>query len=299
MLKSVLKRTLWPPHMLNAIKASKNRKSLSRAEEDPQLKLYDKILKTDFLHYGYFTHPDINPEKISLEDIRHAQQNYADLIINQVTIDKGNVLDVGCGMGGLIRLLLEQGLTVYGNTPDRLQIDYIKNKYPAAKLIHAKYQKIETQDYLKHFDLVIHSESLQYINLDKAIENTDKILKNDGRWIVVDYFRLATGHEKSGHLWDEFAKKIDDGGFKIMYQQDITENIKPTLRYVHMWGNDIGRPVFDFIVGKLAVKHPGKHYILDEVIERINRKIDKNLKTVDPEIFTKDKKYVLVTLEKK
>ena len=298
MLKSVIKRLLSPNHLWRAARASKKTAKVPRSTEDPQLKLYDAILQTDFLHYGYFNDPETPPDKISLYDIRQAQIRYAELIIEQLIHEKGKVLDVGCGMGGLIGMLLSKGHETVGITPDRHQVNYIQEKYPAAKLIKAKFQNMKTDDYENFFDSIIHSESLQYIKLDKAIENVLKMLKNHGRWIVVDYFRFTDAHEKSGHLWEEFEEKLINNNFKIVHKKDITPNIMPTLAYIYMWGNQIGKPVFEFLISKLARKHPGKHYILDEAIGKLNYKIEHNLNIVNPEIFCRDKKYILTSIER-
>ena len=85
---------------------------------------------------------------------------------------------------------------------------------------------------------------------------------------------------------------------KIVHTQDITENIKPTLSYIYMWGKEIGKPLFEFLVSKLENKHPGKHYLVKDIIDELDQKIDKNLGIVNPDLFTKDKKYVLLSIEK-
>jgi cyclopropane fatty-acyl-phospholipid synthase-like methyltransferase len=299
MFKPLLKKIFWPPHVWKAFTAKKNQKNFKRSAEDPQLKLYDQILKTGFLHYGYFDDPTKPAAEISFNDIRRAQIRYAELIIEQICNEKGTVLDVGCGMGGLIGLLLEKNLQPTGITPDRVQINYISKKYPQAKLIHAKFQKMPIDDYKHFFDTVIHSESLQYMGLDKAIKNVLAILKPGGRWIVVDYFRVDEAHEKSGHKWQEFTKKLEENDLEIIYKQDITANIKPTLGFIYMWGNEIGKPIFKFLTSKLEKKHPGKHYLVQEIIEKLSHKIDKNLDIVNPEVFIKDKNYILLSIERR
>lgn len=272
---------------------------MSRSAEDPQLKLYDKILKTGFLHYGYFEDPKKPATKICIDDIRQAQIRYAELILEQLNPKAKTVLDVGCGMGGLINMLFQKGMKTVGVTPDRAQVAYISQKYPDAKIIKARFQKMPVDQYSNHFDTVIHSESLQYMGITKAIENVLAVLKPGGRWIVVDYFRTGEAHEKSGHYWSDFVKALDAHNLKIIHSHDITENIRPTLDYIYMWGNEIGKPIFDFIVGKLERKHPGKHYLLSDVISEMENKIDKNLGTVNPALFTKDKKYILLSIEMK
>jgi cyclopropane fatty-acyl-phospholipid synthase-like methyltransferase len=299
MFKPLIKKLLWPPHLWKAYTAKNTKKKVSRSTEDPQLKLYDQILKTDFLHYGYFDDPEKSADEISFKDIRQAQIRYAQLIVEQISDTKGAVLDVGCGMGGLISLLLEKGLPTTGITPDRVQVDYITHKYPQANLICAKFQNMSVSKYEHFFSTVIHSESLQYIGLNKAVENVLKILKPDGRWIVVDYFCTGDAQEKSGHKWTDFLQKLDENNLEIIYQKDITANICPTLDFIYMWGNEIGKPIFEFMVAKLERKHPGKHYLVEDVIGELNSKIDKNLDIVNPESFTKDKNYSLLCIEHK
>ncbi|MCB0282187.1 MAG: class I SAM-dependent methyltransferase [Calditrichae bacterium] len=298
MIKSVLKRIFWPMHLWKAFQLSREKKNVSRSAEDPQLKLYDKILQTDFLHYGYFEDPEIPAEKISLHDIRIAQINYARLIIDQIKNNYGNVLDVGCGMGGLIGMLQNAGFKAYGVTPDRHQISYIEKKYPDAKVIRSKFQKMETEGFETFFDTIINSESLQYISPEKAIPKILSMLKPDGRWIVVDYFRFGEAHEKSGHNWNDFERLLSENHLKIVYKQEITKNILPTLAYIYMWGEQIGKPLFEFLTAKLERKHPGKNYILSEMISELNLKIDKKLNIVNPEFFARDKKYILLTIER-
>lgn len=297
MLKPLLKKMISPAALLQARKASKNRKKPHRSALDPQLKLYDQILNTDFLHYGYFDDPETAASKISLDDIRQAQVRYAELILEQIKTTNGNVLDIGCGMGGLIRMLLEQNHTVMGVTPDVHQINYISQKYPAAAVLRAKFQNFPVNDHLTKFDTVIHSESLQYMGLNAAIDNVKKIMKPAGRWIVVDYFRLGKAHEKSGHQWDDFLEHLEKNNLKIVYEYDITPHIKPTLAFVYMWGEQIGKPIFEFLVEKLKVKHPGKHHLLMDLIATLEQKMEKNLKIVDPVTFSDDKKYILLSIE--
>jgi cyclopropane fatty-acyl-phospholipid synthase-like methyltransferase len=299
MLRKFTIKILWPPNWLRAYFRCKHKRKVSRVAEDPQLKLYDKILKTGFLHYAYFDDPEIPADKISLSDIRRGQIRYAELILEQITPACGTVLDVGCGMGGMISMLSQKGMSVVGLTPDHAQIDYIKQKYPQAEVIKTKFQKMQVEKYVQHFDTVIHSESLQYIDLQQAIKNVLVILKPKGRWIVLDYFRLCKAHEKSGHNWDNFLYQLEENNLRIVYSQDITKNISPTLKYLYMWGNEIGLPVYDFLVDKLKMKNPGKHFFVSDIVHDLEKMIKKNLNIINPDIFTENKKYVLMSIVRK
>lgn len=295
--QSVLGRGLHPKHFLRYLKLSKKMQSNARNEFDAQLKLYAQILPGDFLHYGYFDDLDIPPEKISLYDIQRAQLRYAELILEQLRDKENEVLDVGCGVGGLINLLIQNRYKVTGLTPDRFQIQYISGKYPQARLIHAKFQNIDVDSYRKHFGTIINSESLQYIALDKAIAIVKQILRTNGRWIIADYFRTGQSREKSGHLWDEFLEKIEASGFSVVHKQEITSNIYPTLAYVHMWGEKLGLPLLEFLIGKFKQKHPRLHYILSDVFVKLQSFMQKKLDIVNPEIFIREKKYMLLSLQ--
>jgi len=65
-----------------------------------------------------------------------------------------------------------------------------------------------------------------------------------------------------------------------------------------MWGNDIARPGVRFAFRKLQRKHPRAYYILAEVIEAINGRLDQNLDLVNPDAFVAHNKYMLLSMEK-
>ncbi|RYZ76693.1 MAG: hypothetical protein EOP06_31055, partial [Proteobacteria bacterium] len=108
MLKSIAKKSLNPIHMRRAVRLQRNRKQLIRSKNDPQLKLYAQLFPSGFLHYGYFEDPTICPRDMSLNDITDAQLKYAEVLLEKVCGTEGEVLDVGCGMGGLVGLMLER-----------------------------------------------------------------------------------------------------------------------------------------------------------------------------------------------
>lgn len=72
----------------------------------------------------------------------------------------------------------------------------------------------------------------------------------------------------------------------------------PTIAYVYMWATQIGMPVKDFIEGKLQIKAPGIYYALQEALPEIEQKINKNIDTINPEIFAANKQYVLMVIER-
>lgn len=297
-VKQVLKKLLHPRKFLRFLKLTKKGKRLGRAYDDAQLTLYSKMLPSGFLHYGYFEDPDTAPEKISFHDIEQAQLLYAELITAQIVDKESPVLDCGCGMGGLIELLLQKKFAPVALTPDRVQIQQIRKKFPDVPLIEGKFEAMPVADYRGFFGTVITSESLQYLQLDGALPVMAEILKPGGRWIACDYFRIGEASEKSGHQWDEFTHALSENGWEITDQQDITPNILPTMAYLDMLGARLGLPVFTFAIDKLKKKKPALSYLLEDVIGRLEEVVLDNLKTVHPETFAQKKKYMRLVIER-
>lgn len=298
-LSPLLKKILNPVEVYRIAKLQRNRKNIARVRDDAQLKLYSQILKGDFLHYGYFDNPEIKPEDISLNQIYEAQLRYAMLLMDKLQPKGKQVLDIGCGMGGLLKLLLEKGYAPTALTPDNTQIHYISQKYPGLPLHHCKFEELDGDANKGKFDALITSESLQYLKLDIALPLLHKISTPEAQWIACDYFRTGDKAEKSGHYWEPFMEQVNAHGWELEYEQDITPNILPTIAYVYMWGNNIGLPLYQFGIEKLQVKAPGYHYALQDVLPEIRKKIDKNLLTVNPEVFALNKRYKLMVFKKK
>jgi 2-polyprenyl-3-methyl-5-hydroxy-6-metoxy-1,4-benzoquinol methylase len=295
MVYNVLKRVLYPQHIYKVIKLQRNKNNTDRVFDDAQLKLYSTIIPGDFLHYGYFEDIHITPQDISLNAIYKAQLKYAEMLLDKITDKKSPVLDIGCGMGGLLKLMLDRGLSPVALSPDKTQIRYVQEKYPTIKALESMFEDMSPVE--NEYGTVITSESLQYLQLDKALPLLKKILKPGGKWIACDYFRVGTNAEKSGHYWEQFQKQVNKAGWKITFQQDITLNVLPTISYVYMWGNNIIKPVKDFAFEKLNKKQPGVNYIFQDLMKTISHKLDKSLDVVNPETFAANKQYVLMVLE--
>jgi MPBQ/MSBQ methyltransferase len=298
LVKSALSRAVHPGHLWRAAQLQRHRKRDSRSHDDVQLKLYSEMLPSDFLHYGYFDDVNRAPEDISLNEIVVAQNRYADLILDQVVDKESEILDVGCGMGGLCRMMLARGLKPVELTPDRLQVSHVSQKFPGIEVIKSKFEKLPAADYAHRFGTVITAESLQYLKLDQALPHLDQILKPGGRWIACDYFYRQPTHEKSCHEWNHFNDKITAAGWRITHQQEITRNVAPTLRYIHMWATRFGIPLMQFAFVKFRKKQPALHYVFQNVLTMLQGLADHNLPTIDPVAFAEKHRYMLLVMER-
>lgn len=271
---------------------------VSKAELDHELRLFSQMFPTGFLHYGYFDDTRIEAERISFGDLDRAQQKYADRLIAHARDTDSPVLDVGCGMGGISFMLLERGYEVVSLTPDRHQAAHIRECEPDLRVIESTFEAFEPQaEELGTYGTILTSESLQYLDLDKSLPKIRALLKPDGVWIACDYFRLGEGDRSSGHVWNEFCETLRSHGFEIRSQEDITDHILPSLRFATLMAERFILPAWNFVEGKLASKAPGIHYLLEDVINHLDGKVEKGKLTIDPDNFKSRKRYLSMVIE--
>ena len=296
-MKKTILKFINPISLMKAYSYQKKNSKYEKSSYDLELYLYSKILKNDMLHYGYFEDVNVEPETISIKQLEDAQVKYAENIIDKIKNTKDTILDVGCGMGGLSALMLQKGLKVEALTPNKNQIAHIENKYKGLVCHRCKFEDFNSD---KQFGTIINSESLQYISLDQAFSNVEKQLLPNGRWIIVDFFRIhAEGISRSSHLLEDFLQKTKDFGWNIVYEKDITANVLPTMKFVDMYANRFLLPVTHYVFEKIRYKQPWIYYLIQDLKESVNKKIDKELASVNPEKFASEKKYILFVLERK
>tara|TARA_Y100001935_G_scaffold109894_1_gene91221 strand:+ start:1234 stop:2121 length:888 start_codon:yes stop_codon:yes gene_type:complete len=295
-MNSFLKKIINPIELIRAYNFHKKQSNHIKSSEDLELMLYSKIIRNDMLHYGYFENIDIEPESISINDLENAQMKYVELIIEQILHKQKNVLDVGCGMGGLSKILMDKGINVQSLTPDNNQKNHISNKYPDLIVHHMKFEDFKTKE---KFGTIINSESLQYIDLDIAFDSASNIISDNGRWIITDYFRNDNdGINKSGHLHSDFLKSIRKNGWKIVHENDMTLNSLPTLKFANTFIDRFIKPLALFSTEKLKYKQGWLFYLTGELRQSMSKKSQKELAALDPNKFIKEKKYMMYVLEK-
>ena len=188
-------------------------------------------------------------------------------------------------------------------------------QFPQVESIHAKFEELPAAAHEGRYGTVVTSESLQYLKLDQALPLLARVLKPGGRWVACDYFRTteppastaaASGRrgsggarERSGHFWDAFVRRVRDDGWEVTLERDITPNVLPTLRYLHMWGERFGMPLLGYVVGRLRRKQPGLHYVLENVLNEVESVLTDNLQIVDPAIFAARKRYMLLVMTRR
>ena len=297
---SVSKRLLLPGHVMQMVRLQRGRTKRKRTFGDPQLELYAKLLPGGFLHYGYFDDPDTQARDISLNDIMRAQLRYAERLLAHVCDTQAPILDVGCGMGGMVRLMLERGWNPVALSPDAYQIEAVRRDYPSVEAIESRFEDMEMAGHEGRYGTVITSESVNYLDLEKAIPQIETLLRAGGRWIACDYFGIGdAGKRLRAERWDRFQERIAASSLEVVHEENITPYVMPTIRYLHLWGSDIARPISDYCIAKIKQKQPGAHYLLEDVIAMFEQKMNRHLEAVNPETFAATRRYTLLVMEVK
>ncbi len=294
MSSSVLLRLLNLPALWRYLRAHRADKSVWDPAEDLELALYGSIFGNNFLHYGYFHDPAIDPERISFADLKQAMDDYATLLVTRVQAGE-RVLDVGCGMGGLLARLDAAAALPTGLTPNRAHAAHIRRTWPHIGLLESTLEAVTPAAVEPKFDVVINSESFQYIDLDAGMRAVRALLRPGGRWLVIDYFRLTAGAKNtSGHLLADFEAAAARHGFAIGERVDVTEHVLPSLAYGRLLATRFALPLARFGTDKFFLRRPFWAYLFADTVRA---KIDGvRLHTLDPDTFRREKRYELLTL---
>lgn len=149
------------------------------------------FLNVERLHFGYWT-KDL---KVDLSHLPAAQKNYTDFLMSNIPDGVHTILDVGCGMGHTAKRLTEAGYAVDCVSPSAFLAQQARELLQdKCKIFECFYEQLHTE---KRYDLVLFSESFQYIAPETAIQKTLALLNPEGQMLICDVFKLSTKEKKS------------------------------------------------------------------------------------------------------
>ncbi|MFV2082551.1 MAG: class I SAM-dependent methyltransferase, partial [bacterium] len=159
------------------------------------------FLKTEHMHYGYW------PADLALDisNVAQAQEKYTEFLLSHIPEFTETVLDVGCGTGATAKKLKDTGYSVECVSPSDFLTGYAHDLLgDECTIYQCTFENLNTD---KRYDLLLFSESFQYVGLDEVLINSSKYLNENGHLMICDFFRRG-GEIKSfmggGHNIDEF-----------------------------------------------------------------------------------------------
>ncbi len=114
-----------------------------------------------------------------------------------------------------------------------------------SQIFECSFEKLQTE---KRYDVILFSESFQYVNLEKAIQNSIKFLNDNGYLLICDFFRTdAEGKSNigGGHELIRFYDIISQYPLKLVKDIDITKETAPNLDIVNEFLTNVGLPIWN------------------------------------------------------
>lgn len=236
------------------------------------LNLFHFFLGTRDLHYGLWE----DDLELSVQNFPQAQKRYSEFLIEHFPEDVTDVLDVGCGAGGLASELIDRGYKVQGVSPSPLLSEAAQKTAGDSFVIHSgRFEEVEIPGGEK-FDLVMFSESFQYIDLKQSIRKAKSLLRPGGHILICDFFKRDNVPGKTviggGHPYARFQAELDASGLQTVHDIDITQQTAPNLDLVHLMGEQLMLPTMKLIGYTFSHNHP---WLARLVRWKFRKKLDK------------------------
>ena len=255
------------------------------------------FLNTEELHYGYW--PD--DKTATAQNFAGAQARHSQLIIDHIPDGVKRILDVGSGSGSLAQKLINLGYKVDCVVPSEFLAKKIKDKLGKNSIIHVcKFEDLEES---QSYDLILFSESFQYVLMEQSINKIVSMLPKNGHLLICDVFhKNVTGVSpmRGGHRWDLFENQISKSSLKQINNLDITVETAPTYDFLNQLLKEVVIPISDISGNYLNSNYPKLSKILKW---KYRKKLDKIEKVwysgeLTGENFIKFKSYRLLVYKK-
>jgi SAM-dependent methyltransferase len=211
------------------------------------------LLKSDDLHYGYW------PEGLAVEIANwpKAQAHHSELILSHIPAGVKTILDVGCGAGAFSQKLVRHGYKVESVSPSPLLAQEARKRLgDDCRIYETKFEHLETES---RFDLILFSESFQYVGMGKSLPKVVRLLNPGGHLLVCDFFKKDAeggGVLGGGHYLQKFYDRMSQQPFEPVVDKDITAEVSPTMDLVNDFLQQAGLPVRDLVYQLTQSRYP-------------------------------------------
>jgi len=230
------------------------------------------FMDTEELHYGYW--PD--EKKATAQNFSQAQDRHSQLIIDNIPNNVKRILDVGSGSGSLAKKLIKLGYQVDCVIPSEFLAEKVKVKLSDSSNVYIN--KFEDLDISHHYDLVLFSESFQYVELNDSIKKIISVLNKNGHLLICDVFHKnveGISPMRGGHRLDLFDDEISNSTLVKEKDIDITKETAPTWDFLNQLLNEVAIPISDMSNNYLEYKYPRLTKLIKWKYQRKLNKIKK------------------------
>ncbi|MBP5971881.1 class I SAM-dependent methyltransferase [Brasilonema sp. CT11] len=222
---------------------------------------YMGVTGSSYLHYGYWETLPHSGEELTLTSLRAAQQAYTDKLFSFIPQGISTVLDVGCGIGGNAKYLLERGFNVEGLAPDALQQEkFIKNTNGQVPFYLTRFEDFQQTH---SYDLILFSESSQYIAVDDLAQGAARLLSSGGYLLIADMMRSDPEYQEgifsNCHVTSVLQEALERAGFSLIKSEDISNSIAPTIDLSLDYFRSFGLTTMKYISDVVAIAVPPLH----------------------------------------
>ena len=229
----------------------KNKVSSQRVGLDIGLAIGRFFLNTEDLHYGYWP----KGKTATIQNFAEAQKAHSKLIIDHIPDGTQRILDVGSGSGNLALKLINKGFQVDCVIPSEFLAEQVRAKLGNQSTIHiCGFEDVPESE---KYDLILFSESFQYVKLGESMVKIMTILNPGGHLLICDFFRrdvLGKSPMGGGHSWQGFQDIITKHPLKMVTDLDITEETAPTIDLLAKFNADVVTPISE-MSGEYLIDH--------------------------------------------
>lgn len=182
------------------------------------------FFETEYLHFGYWR----SDVELKFANLKQAQEAYIEELFKLIPEDVESILDVGCGSGEMASQLLKLNYQVDAVCPPSIMSENADKKLTGdSQLFECKYEDLDID---KKYDLIVFSESIQFIQIKDAFDQCRRYGKK--YILIADLFKNdmpEKGPIGGGKPYKDFLDEKANSNFKELKNIDITEFVAPSF----------------------------------------------------------------------